>query len=51
MLGGLYDASKCNDTFLPIIMQLFETGQDFATVHTRILEEYEKGIPPISNAI
>lgn len=30
---------------------MFEVSQDFATVHIPILEEYEKGIPPISNEV
>lgn len=37
--------------FLPLFVQMFEVGQDFATVHTSILEEYEKGIPPMSKAV
>lgn len=47
MLGGLYEVPKCKEIFLP----MFEVGQDFATVHTSILEEYEKGIPPMSKAL
>jgi len=37
--------------FLPLVVHMFEVGQDFATVHTPIVEEYEKGIPTMSNAI
>lgn len=46
MLGGLYDISKC-----ALGCANVEVGQDFATVHSSTLEDYEKGILLMSNAV
>lgn len=37
--------------FFALVCAMFEVGQDFATVHTSIIEEYEKGIPPVSKVV
>lgn len=41
-MDGLYEVSKYKEIFLSLIVQMFEVGQDSATVPTSNLEEYGK---------